>query len=168
MTSNFSKTDDDFIFSIWSVLTFNNGSFRIFCARNCDTTFIEESTLFTCSKFWPLCPSQLLSLVKTFYCCIYSWIYQSENETNKSTFFSSLTLTLVCCHPQVHSLLHSLRQLLLISEALHCKRQIIPLRNPAKPVLFAVPGSQTPPAPRPRLKGPWLMCINEVNLLATR
>ena len=123
---------------------------------------------FTCSIFLPLCPSQLLSLVKTFYCCIYSWIYQSKKNPNHSPIFSSLRLTLECCHPQVHSLLHSLRQLLLISEALHCKRQIIPLRNPAKPVLFAVPGSQTPPAPRPRLKGPWLMCINEVNLLATR
>ena len=95
--------------------------------------------------------------------------FTKVKKTNNSPyFFSSLTLTLDCCHPQVHSLLHSLRQLLLISEALHCKRQIIPLRNPAKPVLFAVPGSQTPPAPRPRLKGPWLMCINEVNLLATR
>ena len=91
-----------------------------------------------------------------------------KKKPNHSPIFSSLRLTLECCHPQVHSLLHSLPQLLQISEALHCKRQIIPLRNLAKPVLFAVPGSQMPPAPLPRLKGPWLMCTNEVNLLATR
>ena len=42
---------------------------------------------FTCPIFLPLCPSQLLSLVKTFYCCIHSWIYQSKKTLIILPFF---------------------------------------------------------------------------------